>query len=86
MNFASEAFISGGLTRLTPQRQKLAFNLAHNIFKAFEISLCGAQPQLAFVTPRVQAAYSGGFFQNAATIGGFSGDQLADLVLPNERW
>ena len=72
-----------GLAGLTLQVLDLAFEFADHVVETFEVLLGGAQPELGFVPPRVQARNAGRLFEQRAAGLRLRLDQFADAPLPH---
>ena len=78
-----EVLEARSLAGLALQIFDLAFELADDVVEAFEVLLGGAQPQLRFMPPRVQARNAGRFFEQRTARLRLRLDQLADAALPD---
>src|SRR5262245_48414038 len=77
--------VADRLPRLPFERIDLARELSDHVFESREVVLRRAQPQLCFVSPRVQARYAGGFFEHAPALLRLGLDDLADAALMHHR-
>ena len=76
--------IAHGLACLALERVDLGRELPDDVFEPRQILFGRAQPQLGFVTARMQSGNAGGFFEDAAALFGLGLNDLADAALMNE--
>ena len=76
--------VADRLASLALERVHLAGELRDHVLDAQQVLLGGAQPQLGFVAPLMQAGNAGGLFQNAAALLRLRLDDLADAALMDE--
>ena len=73
------------LPRLPPQTCELRADLAHHVFQALEIGLCGLEAQLRLMAAAVEPRDTRSVFQDTAALLRLCVDKLPDLALLDER-
>tara|TARA_Y100000814_G_C11996105_1_gene286840 strand:- start:96 stop:362 length:267 start_codon:yes stop_codon:yes gene_type:complete len=78
---ATQSTISSGLTSLSFQTLKLAFECNYHIIKTLQVCLSRSQSQLSFMAARVETFNASGFFQKASPLRRFGANQCTDAAL-----